>query len=415
MLQKCTRQHQWGTYLILVCLLVLAACQASEPEIEAVLPLTTPATRFTATATADLVPNWTRTPMPLVTATMMPLPSITSAPLPTVLPTAAPIQKMGELPIAGNLISMSADNTLLAVVNRGTGMVYGFDLSTEEIKWQFSFQDHLQNLTSFDISPDGKYLAFGGAVSPNGIAAQGMFENVFVLDIEVGEWVHTILVPYEVIDSLSFSSDNRYLAASTDFEIYPSGYGITVWEVATGQLAYQFPSDDYHWEVLDAVFVPYRPDLLVMATTNLVMLEGNGDGEKAGGLYLWNIDSQELQEGITGGWGEIVAASPNGRLIAAYIDGKIWVWDIERGAEIISVSMEEIANRDALALANSGVIAGLNTEGILTLWNLQGKLLGELKTDGHIGSMTFLSNEELLITSYMGSEAQPIEVWQIRE
>jgi WD40 repeat protein len=294
-------------------------------------------------------------------------------------------------------------------------MVYGFDLATQEVKWQFSFQERVPNVASFDLTPNAKYLAFGGALSPNGIAAQGMFENVFVLDIEAGEWVHTFLVPYEVIDSLSFSADSTHLAASTDFEIYPSGYGITVWEVETGRLAYQFPSDDYHWEVLDTVFVPYHPDLLAMTTTNLAMLEGNVEGEKVGGLYFWNMDSQELQEGITGEWGETVATSPNGRFVAAFIDGKIWVWDVDSEAEVLSASAGEIAYRDALAVADNGVIAGLNTEGVLTIWNLQGEVLGVLKTDGQIGSMAFLSNEELLICSYVGSESQPIELWQISE
>jgi WD40 repeat protein len=411
-----TRQYNWEAYLITLCFSILVACRAGEPAIETEpAPLTT-GTTATISLEATRVLNTTPHPLPLETSTIRPSPSTTSTPLPTILPTVAPLQRVRELPVGGDLLAVSTDHTLLAIVNRSMGMVYGIDLATYEIKWQFGFDSRFQNVASLDISPDGRFLAFGGAVSPNGIAAQGLHENVFVFSVDTAEWIHTFLVRYEVIDSLSFSPDSTFLAASADYDPMSLGYGIMVWDLATGQLAYQLASDDYSWDVLDTTFVPYHPNLLAITTVNQNILGGFEEGEREGGLYFWDFSSQQLQEAITGTVALAVATSPNGRLVAAHIDGDIRLWDVDSETEVLSISVGEAGYESHLTLTDTGVFANFRDRGnVLTIWNLQGTLLDMLEIEGTLADIAFVSDIELLVASYTENEAKPIEVWRIND
>ncbi|MEI2698762.1 MAG: WD40 repeat domain-containing protein [Microthrixaceae bacterium] len=387
------------------------ACQSSEAEtpvfqeftvtITASLPVTT------KVGTAIITPTVTQVVLPTFTndrVTLTPSPS----------PTAAPIQMIEKLPINGVIMAISVDRTFIAVVNRNSNTVYGYDLTTEKVIWQFSLNNHIPNVASFDLSPNGDLLALGGAISPSGVAGEGMHENVYVLSTGNGELVQSFLVPYHVVDSVSFSPDSRYLAVSA-YESFSSDYGVMVWEMESWQLAYELLSSSYHWDVFDTVFVPGQESTLAVVTTNLNIPEEFDEDEKGGGLYFWDLSNQQIYEAISGTFALSVATSPSGRYVAAYIDGNLRVWDIQSELEVLNIVVGETADTRRLALTDTGIIGNLDTKGVLTIWNLRGELLTTLETEGTISDIAFSSSEKLIITSYIGNEAQPVEIWQINK
>lgn len=372
---------------------LLAACLPTEPKATEVVP------QPEVTETGELRPPVT----PVLTATrkaaatISPTASPNQVPPPTPTSTPSPWQKIAEWPISFSWFELSPDGKLLAASDPSTGILYIFDASNQKLLWQIEEQNYRMTGYVFDFTLDGTLLAGGGVE-----------QDVYIWDMRTGEKVLTIEEPYDAVYSLSFSPDGKQLAVSA-VEDSGSPYGVIVWETETGQIVNQFPSSDFGLYVIHAVFVPNHTNLLAIATSTLNSLEEMDGEDKLGGLYFWNVDTDELYEVSTGFISSNVATSPNGRFVTAYIDGELRVWDTQEEQIILATGMKEAY----ITMTDFGRIATLDRQGTLTVLNLQGQLISRLETGSWISDVAFTPDGNLLIGSYVGQEDQPIELWRL--
>ncbi len=326
------RKNGWSYLMIgfIVVLGLLVACLPTEPEVTQVVqppeqrgteePETRPRPSLAPTLTATFNAAAITASVPSATRTITPHPA----------PTSSPWQKIGEWSIRFAWFELSPDGNLLAASDPSTGILYIFDTSNQKLLWQIEEQDHRMTGYVFDFTQDGTLLAGGGVE-----------QDLYIWDMRTGEKVLTIEEPYDAVYSVSFSPDGKQLAVSA-VEDFGSPYGVTVWETETGQIVNQFPSSDFGLYVIHAVFVPNHTNLLAMATSTLNSLEEMDEDDKLGGLYFWNVVTDELYEVSTGFFSSNVATSPNGRFVTAYIDGELRVWDTQEEQIILATGMKEV-------------------------------------------------------------------------
>lgn len=402
----CNLIRNWTVLIICIFTFLFVACQPHE---------TTTITQSTATKvhapTATPYPI-SHTPVMTPTSTIkstseiLPTPtnSVTPTSIPTTptqIPTVSPLKKIKDLPVEAAYFEVSNDGKLLAATNLNTGLLKIFDTDNWNLKWEIDEENRGMTGYQLNFSPDGNLLAGGGNE-----------QDVYIWDMDTGMTKHVFSEPYDTVTSVSFSTESRFLAASSP-ETYSSNYRIMVWDAETGELIDQFPAGDYGWYVTDITFLPNKADSIAITSTNFKMPEEFDDADKAGGLYFWDLTTQQLQEIFTGTIGSDIGVSPNGRFVAAYIDEHLRVWDIENEVETVSIAMEEAPDPLELAITDKGIIANLETNGKLSLWNLKGELLATMTSDKLITDIAFTPNEELLI-AYL-TENSPIELWQFTQ
>lgn len=400
-------RHVW---FFATCLLFFTACQSVE-TVESTEPTpitqhdatTQPNTSLTALLENTVTTTLVSTTVSSGTPTLTPSPTLNNIATPTLTPTTSYLQKIEESALNLPGFPIAINGTLLATL-KDHHTLYVFDTPNWDVKQEIENQaGGVVNYSSLDFSPDGKLLATGG-----------INEDVRIWDITTGELIHAFVVPYHTVDNVSFSPDGSLLVASS-MDTISSDYGIMIWSTASGQLVNQFPSNEYGWYVIDVIFVPDHGNLLAIAAANLNASEELEEGQKMGGLYFWDIDNQQLQEGIIGTFGLVAATSPNGQLVAAYIDDSLRVWNTQDETEILNIEVGETADTKDLALTNTGLIANLDTEGKLTIWNLQGELLAALETDETRYDIAFAPNGDLLIVSYVDNNGSLVETWKVSE
>ena len=392
--------------------LVFAGCQPVEspsttqitttPEINVTIPpIFTPTTTNTQSSTS--------TPSPTPSASPTQLPTVIKETTPR--STISPLQKIAELPTSGSGLAISDDGLLVGITNANTGVLFILDMKTQEVKWELTETSRtMTGYTALDFSSDNILLAAGGVE-----------QDVFIWDMTNGELTLRIHVPFQTVSRVSFSSDSRLLAVS-------SHDGLRIYNTDTGELVDTFPSpnivtypasnNDEHflkpsqaarWFVGEAVFIPSSTSLLAITVNNPYAEEN----EKIGALYFWDMDSQELQEILTGTFGDMIAISPNGQLLIVEIDGQLRGWDIQNGRELFIQNIEEMGSIRRIALANNSLLAMLNRDGVMTIWNLEEKLLTILESDKFVTVVVFTPDNDLLVAGFVGEDDVPVEIWKI--
>ncbi len=391
-------------YLLIFILIITSACQPAKPDITPTQHIvSTKVVTFetatnqpekaeiTVTATAILSST------PTLPASLSLTPALTNTLVPTTTPSL--LYKIGELPIKTSYFVISNDGMLLATENRDTGILYVYDTKTWEIKWEIDERNRGMTGYTLDFSPDGRYLAGGGTE-----------QDIYVWDMLTGKTKHILIEPYNTVNSVSFSPDSKLLLASTP-ETHSSNNRIMVWDVNTGKLISQFPAGNYGWNITDAAFIPNHQNLIAIAASNF---ETGGKSErnyKNGGLYFWNLDEDKLQEISSGYFALTIGFSPDGQLVATYIDGNLHIWDQRKNSEILDITVSDTADISKIDLTNTGFIANKDTSGIITVWTTTGKLLATLNQEVKISDMAFTPEDNLLI-AYSGGNT-PMELWKI--
>ena len=398
-------------FLIMLTLL-FAGCRPIESSSTTQI-ITTPE----ANVTISPIPTLTTTNIRTSTSTPSPTPFASSTQSPTATKettpraTISPLQKIAELPTSGSGLAISDDGLFVGITNANTGVLYVLDLKTQEVKWELTETSRtMTSYTALDFSPDNVLLAAGGVE-----------QDVFIWDMTDGELTFRIPVPFQTVDQVSFSSDSQLLAVS-------SNDGLRIYSTETGELADTFPSPNIvtypisnngehflkpsqaaRWFVGEAVFVPNHTNLLAI-TINSPYAEEN---DKVGALYFWDMESQELQEILTGAFGDMIAISPNGQLLIAEIDGQLRGWDILNGTELFIQYTEEMGSIQRIALANNSLLAMLNRDGVMTLWNLEQELLIILDSDKFVTDVLFTPDNDLLVAGFAGEGDVPVEIWKL--
>ncbi len=156
------------------------------------------------------------------------------------------------------------------------------------------------------ISPGGETLAVGGlsAGSEPGV--------VRLIDFQSGQVIGTLLGSKNVISSLAFSPDGRFLAAGSGDTI------VRIWEVATKRI---FHTLSGHTQSINSV--AFSPD-------GQRLVSGSLDHT----LRLWDAATGKLVRLMEGSDGEVwaVAYSPDGRFIGSGGGGTaVLLWDAASG------------------------------------------------------------------------------------
>lgn len=413
----------WWIGISTIFTVVVAACQpveqaASIPQtpltIEAEISSSSTPVKFTPTTTVPISVTSTRTIALNPTSFNTPLPTVTATATPS--PTPAPLQKIAELPVSGTELAVSMDGALLAASNTNTGILYVYDMVKQDVRWELEEDSRIMTgYTALSFSPDGNLLAGGG-----------VNQDVFVWDMNNGELLFSLPVPYNVVDEIVFSPDSKFLIVSS-FDTYTS-VETTLWNMQTGQLAATYslkdtmerigldPGDGVQsespaWSISDITFLPKQDNVLAITIGHHFVQENN----VAQTLYFWDIQNQEIKGVLPGNFGRYLAVSPDGQLLAAEIDNALQLLSIPNETVILSLDPEATALTSTLAVANAGLLARLERGGGVTLWDIEGNRLTTLEIDKTISNIAFTPNGELLLASYVGNDDAPIEVWKIDE
>lgn len=203
--------------------------------------------------------------------------------------------------------------------------LYIWDVQTGEIR--FAIEGHASNVTSVDISPDGKYLVSGGADG-----------TVRLWNPNTGKMVRVITGFQDDIEWVQFSSDGR----SLHVEVY--NQPDQVFDLFTGQLhtgeievttadpfAHFMHLQGYSTDIASSVQVLFSPDGQTVAYgTNHIL--------------LWDIATGQLINSLEADRTQMIlgmAFSPSGGQIAAiYRRGDIVVWDISTGEILLTLTAD---------------------------------------------------------------------------
>jgi WD40 repeat protein len=316
-----------------------------------------------------------------------------------------------------------------------TGPAYGDPPDGKLLEWACpSFGDSTifcNGVSVFDIalSPDGNTLAIGG------------YNNIVTLwDVNTGQTLRTLTLSADTgsVNPVTFSPDGKYLAFPG--AIADMNQPIRLWDIATKDGLIKFSSEGY----LNANALAFSPDGKLLAsgdwdgtvylwdvssgkvlrplkghTDMILSLAFSPDGKwLASGSYdnsvlLWEAASGQIAQNLkshTGGVNE-VAFSPNGKKIASASDDQtVIVWDTGTGQALLTIHDEESMTSaafspDGKTLATAAVV-------YLKLWDsVTGKLLREL--DGHHQSVRKLIFSKDGKSLFTGSIDTTVRKWDL--
>ena len=250
-------------------------------------------------------------------------------------------------------------------------------------------------LVSFDLSPDGRYLASGSnsgseqqgytgsvsfwrlsdaerlfvfyldrrgvsglAFSPNGqtfaaaVTSKDYIDNGFVF-WNTHTWEITRTMRTGGVLDMAFSPDGRYIAST------PDRFAIRLWQMRYGVYVYELPTS-----FTGAVnCLAFSPDGKILAT-----------GHYDGFIRLWDVaKGQLLLQFTTNGVVESLAFNPDGTLLASgegYTSYTINLWDVGSGQSLRALEGHTHAV-DNLAFSPDGrLLASGSYDGTLRLWGV---------------------------------------------
>ena len=394
------------SWRLVIITLVLALVQVNCNLLQrALLPAATP--------TLELPPTLPSTPTLVPSATASPSPTITATLLPTSTPTPPPLANLGTAlpeylePININNVTRvnplaewrketvtkldwSLDGTTLAVA--GNSNVDFFDVRTLTEQRTLEVDE---GLVSFDLSPDGRYLASG---NNSGSEQLGYTGSISFWRLSDKERLFIYYLDRRGVSGLSFSPNGRTFAAAVTSKEYIDN-GFVFWNTATweitrtlrtgGVLDMAFSPDGRYiastpdrfairlWEMRYGLYIYELPTSFTGAVNSLAFSpDGNSlaTGHYDGMIRLWDVAKGELlQEFSTLGVVESLAFSPDGTLLASgegYTGYAIRLWDLAGGQNLRTLEGHTHAV-DNLAFSPDGrLLASGSYDGTLRLWGV---------------------------------------------
>ena len=270
--------------------------------------------------------------------------------------------------------AQSPNQELIAVNENDFVKVY--QAATEEVlfKSEKPFASSPSGGGPIEFSPDGTLLAADilqeGAHGPEGV--------VYVWSWPGQKLIYQLRMPERRISDLNFSPKGNLLAIATS-----DGWTemVEIWNVQTGNNLASLETPGYH-----LVFSPSQP---VLATGELL-----GPDEAGAAVKLWDLSQCKFTCPIQAELfifpkthdrfieATSIDISKNGRWLAAVIEGKLQIWDLEHQQEVNwpeSLHMEEL---DEVAFSGQDVLATLGLNGHISLFTPEtGEKLGQVQLE----------------------------------
>ncbi|MFA0750992.1 MAG: hypothetical protein SLRJCFUN_001395 [Candidatus Fervidibacter sp.] len=339
--------------------------------------------------------------------TAVPTPSPTQKPTPTPLPTPSPKPQrlkvslaIAEMPLTVTVefgptpalcaLAFLPDGKRLLV--GGYGEIVIWDLSEGQLAGRWG--NLSGTVTAMAVSKDGRRIAVASG-------APQQSATVTVLD-EGGATVARFTDPQDLVYSLAFSPDGKWLAAaSADKAVY-------VWDLAAGKLAKALKeqadwmlgvafSADGKWlaaggadrlaRIFDVASWQLVRKLEHPETVFRLAFQPNGNllavamgGPSDRGIWIWNAENGQRVRTL-GGMKEPVldvAFSPDGKLLAAAVaDGTVRLYDANGNMRATLQGHNDWVN--AVAFHPDGMrLASASSDGTVRLWHTDGRSLAVL-------------------------------------
>jgi len=252
-----------------------------------------------------------------------------------------------------------------------------------------------EGLSTFDFSPDGRWLVSGHRY---GDSVESFFGNVQV-------WIApkyprvAYFGDYRAVGQIQYHAAGEWIA-------------ITYSTVSDSENAVQF-RDGITWEIL-----------FTLKTGNLVAMDISPDGKTLitipdrYSIKVWDLEKKEVRYALPtsfSGAANCLAISPDGSLFATgHYDGAIILWDLEKGERLRAMQANGVV--ESLAFTPNGQILATGSSyqsTLIQLWSVSsGEKLRDL--EGHLRGVNFLEfsrdSQLLASASYDGT----IRLWGIR-
>jgi serine/threonine protein kinase len=235
---------------------------------------------------------------------------------------------------------------------------------------------------SVTISLDGKI-----------IAASGNDKKIRLWNTSNGNLLYELKGHAKEAFSISFSEDGQTLVSAS--------YDNTIrfWDVIDGEEKRKIPFPDNSWAMIN-ISLDFRL-VAYLDSKNRV--------------HIWNLDENRLVSELKGDKfndATCGAFSLDGKFAIGNTDGKIRLYSVSSGEQIIVLSSVNQAADSVIFNSNGEMVAAGFSNGQICLWNANnGQLLGTLT--GHNKSVTalaFSADRRILVS---GSEDEKVCLWEI--
>jgi WD40 repeat protein len=243
-------------------------------------------------------------------------------------------------------LALSKDGKTLAMGSIG-GAVKVWDLSS--MKEPATLNGHTDEIQSLDISADGRLLVSGGKDN-----------TARIWELANGKEFR-VLKHHDIVTSVAFNPDGKTLATGC------WDYGVHIWNVQTGV---EIQTLKGHKEIVWSV--AFNPDGLTVASSS---------SDKS--IKLWEVATGKDLLTFSGhvGFVESVVLADQGRTLVSHDSwDAIRVWDLNTGRDMRLVSVTGDARAFENVIANDKVIIGGNEQGLITVYDLNGSPLRQLKS-----------------------------------
>ena len=262
---------------------------------------------------------------------------------------------------------------------------------------------HRWEAVSVAFSPDGRILAAGSG-----------HKGVLFWDAKTGKEIRFLEGP-DVGDYIAFSPDQKTLASTRNWQPGEAGGVVHFWEVATGKRHKQFMGDKH---LIRCLAFSADGDRLASHSQWTV-----GTGQ-VGAVRLWDVATgKELLKIPTNNAGHTIAFSPDDRLLAFDVEYSIRLCAADTGKEIRKLEGHQkvVSDRgitsgyvNALAFSPDGkLLASASCDNMARIWDVgTGKALHVLEGHrGFVNTVIFLRDGKTIAT---GGEDGTIRLWDVK-
>ena len=243
--------------------------------------------------------------------------------------------------------------------------------------WNAQTTEHIQTFEhwsaqSVAFSPDGQILAIGG------------FGSIRLWDVETAKRLHTLSGYSGPITGISFSPDGQTLAGGSDYGV------LRQWDI-TGE-----PRPIVTEHISSVQGVSFSPDGQTLAIR-----------DEISNVHLWNVRTEALHHTPLVSWS--MAFSPDGQILASQSHNTIDLWDLQTEALLDTITKDGIS-RGVSFSPDSQMIAAIDTDGVVLLWDVKTKTLLRTLIAARTISISFSPDNQMIA----GTSQTGVHLWDTK-